>query len=50
MLLTAADQPEPVHDASYHEGVVWLPLDRLDRDLGFEPALVEAARALLDLA
>lgn len=37
----------PVHDASYHEGVVWLPLDQLDRELGFEPAILQAVRALL---
>lgn len=37
----------PVHDASYHEGVVWLPLAELDRALGFEPAILAAVRALI---
>jgi tRNA(adenine34) deaminase len=38
----------PVHDASYHEGVVWLPLARLDLELGFEPAILAAVRALVE--
>jgi 8-oxo-dGTP pyrophosphatase MutT (NUDIX family) len=38
-----------VHDASYHEGVVWLPLAELDRALGFEPAILAAVRALVVL-
>lgn len=37
----------PVHDASYHEGVVWLPLADLDLQLGFEPAILAAVRALV---
>lgn len=37
----------PVLDASYHEGVVWLPLRDLDRELGFEPAILDAVRGLL---
>ena len=40
---------EPVHDASYHEAVVWLPLGAIDRELGFEPAILEAVRALIAL-
>jgi tRNA(adenine34) deaminase len=37
----------PVHDASYHEGVVWLPLAKLDLELGFEPAILAAVRTLV---
>ena len=37
----------PVHDASYHKGVVWLPLAELDLRLGFEPAILSAVRALV---
>ena len=40
---------EPVHDASYHEGVLWLPLDQVDRELGFEPAILDAVHALIAL-
>ena len=40
---------EPVHDASYHEGVVWLPLAAIERELGFEPAILQATRALIAL-
>ena len=46
-LIGDKDSGAPVHDASYHEGVVWLPLDALDRELGFEPAILDAVRALI---
>lgn len=46
-LLTDAAHPEPVNDASYNEGVVWLPVDQIDRELGFEPAILRGVRALL---
>lgn len=40
-------QARPVRDASYNEGVVWLPLAALERELGFEPAILSAVRALI---
>jgi len=48
-LLDGKQSAAPVHDASYHEGVVWLPLAELDRTLGFEPAILAAVRALVAL-
>jgi tRNA(adenine34) deaminase len=45
-LLDGKHGAAPVHDASYHEGVVWLPLSELDRALGFEPVILAAVRAL----
>jgi 8-oxo-dGTP pyrophosphatase MutT (NUDIX family) len=47
-LLGDPSHPEPVDDASYNEGVVWLPLEQLDRELGFEPAILNGVRALLE--
>jgi 8-oxo-dGTP pyrophosphatase MutT (NUDIX family) len=46
-LLSDAAHPEPVNDPSYNEGVVWLPLEQVDRELGFEPAILRGVRALL---
>jgi 8-oxo-dGTP pyrophosphatase MutT (NUDIX family) len=34
--------PTPVNDAPYHEGVVWLPLDRVEAELGFDAAIYAA--------
>ena len=39
--------PAPVDDPSFNEGVAWLPLDAIDRELGFEPAILEAVRELI---
>jgi 8-oxo-dGTP pyrophosphatase MutT (NUDIX family) len=47
-LLCDPAHAEPVNDASYNEGVVWLPLDQLDHELGFEPAILHGVRALLE--
>jgi len=49
-LLDDPAAPAPVDDASYNEGVVWLPLAELDRALGFEPAILEAVRHLISHA
>jgi 8-oxo-dGTP pyrophosphatase MutT (NUDIX family) len=46
-LLDDPPHAEPVNDASYNEGVVWLPLDQLDDELSFEPAILGGVRALL---
>jgi 8-oxo-dGTP pyrophosphatase MutT (NUDIX family) len=46
------DQLEPiagsVHDASYNEGVVWLPLADVDRALGFDATIRSAVRQLIE--
>jgi tRNA(adenine34) deaminase len=39
--------PEPVTDASYHEGVIWLPLSDVQTQLGFHPAIFSAIAQLL---
>jgi tRNA(adenine34) deaminase len=39
--------PAPVHDADYNEGVVWLPLDQADAELGFHATINETVRGLL---
>jgi 8-oxo-dGTP pyrophosphatase MutT (NUDIX family) len=39
--------PTPVRDAAYNEGAVWLPLEQLEADLGFNPDILAAVRALL---
>jgi 8-oxo-dGTP pyrophosphatase MutT (NUDIX family) len=36
----------PVDDDPWNEGVVWLPLDRLDAELGYHPAILTCVRAL----
>lgn len=38
--------PSPTRDADYNEGVVWLKLADLDRELGFHRAICAAVRAL----
>lgn len=38
--------PAPVHDVLWNEGVVWVPLDRLEAELGFHAAILESVRAL----
>lgn len=39
--------PEPVTDASYHEGVIWLPVSNVQAELGFHPAIFSAIARLL---
>lgn len=46
-LLDDAARPAPIHEPSFNEGVVWLPVAELDRELSFEPVILEAVRALL---
>jgi 8-oxo-dGTP pyrophosphatase MutT (NUDIX family) len=46
-LLGDPSRAEPVNDTSYNEGVVWLPLEQLDQELSFEPAILASIRALL---
>lgn len=46
-LIDAARPAQPVSDASYNEGVVWLALDEIPRALGFEETMLEAISALL---
>ncbi len=40
--------PEPVHDDPVNEGAVWLPLEQLNAQLGYDAALLAAVEALLD--
>lgn len=37
---------ESVRDAAYNEGVVWLPLERLEIELGFHSAILRAVASL----
>jgi 8-oxo-dGTP pyrophosphatase MutT (NUDIX family) len=39
--------PAPVHDVEYNLGVVWLPLARLEAELGFHTEILRAVRALI---
>jgi tRNA(adenine34) deaminase len=39
--------PQIVSDASYHEGVIWLPLSEIHTELGFHPAIFSAIAQLL---
>ena len=39
--------PSPVDDASYHEGVAWLPLEELAEAIGFNQAIHRAVTGLL---
>jgi tRNA(adenine34) deaminase len=45
-LVDARRGPRTVRDAPYNLGAVWLPLDRLDAELGFNDAIREAVRVL----
>lgn len=36
----------PVRDASYNEGVVWLPLAHFEQAFGYDAAIADAVRAL----
>src|SRR5262249_24074714 len=38
-LIDAAEPPHPVHDASYHEAVVWLALDAVPEAMAFETTM-----------
>ncbi len=40
-------KPTPVDDASYHRGVVWVPLADLDTHLSFHPKLYSFIKRLL---
>jgi tRNA(adenine34) deaminase len=39
--------PAPVNDASYHEGVAWLPLAELEAAIGFHAGIYRAVLSLL---
>jgi tRNA(adenine34) deaminase len=39
--------PAPVCDASYHEGVAWLPLSELEQAIGFHSGMYRSVLALL---
>jgi 8-oxo-dGTP pyrophosphatase MutT (NUDIX family) len=45
-LRSSRTSPEPVRDAAYNEGVIWLPLSRL-AELDFHAPIAQAIRALL---
>jgi 8-oxo-dGTP pyrophosphatase MutT (NUDIX family) len=45
-LIRPDEPPAAVHDVSWNEGVIWLPLDRLDDELVYHPAIRDAVRAL----
>jgi 8-oxo-dGTP pyrophosphatase MutT (NUDIX family) len=40
--------PMPVNDVGYNEGVHWLPLEALSRELGFHSEILAAVMSLLD--
>lgn len=42
-----SSNPVSVDDASYHRGVVWIPLSELDNHLSFHPALYGFIKKLL---
>lgn len=44
-----SDTQMPVNDASYHRGVVWLPLHEVDSALSYSREIHEAVAALLQL-
>lgn len=46
-LVTPRHAPAPVHDAPIHMGVLWLPLDRLDREIGFHATILGAVQSLV---
>jgi hypothetical protein len=48
VLVGAKDAPAPVHDDPWNEGVFWLPLDRLQAEFDYHPAILESVRALAD--
>jgi tRNA(adenine34) deaminase len=37
----------PVHDASFNEGVIWVPRAAIDRELGFDATILGSVRAML---
>ena len=47
-LLGPREAPQPVDDADYNEGVVWLPLARLEEALGFHSTILACVQALVD--
>jgi 8-oxo-dGTP pyrophosphatase MutT (NUDIX family) len=47
-LLDPNADPVPVNDASYNEGVHWLELDALRRELGFHAEIFAAVSQLVD--
>lgn len=46
-LIGSKRAPRPVHDVDFNLGVYWLPLPRLEAELGFHTAILRAVRALL---
>jgi len=45
-LVGARDAPAPVHDDPWNEGVIWLPLGRLQAEFDYHAAILESVRAL----
>jgi len=50
ILVGAREAPAPVHDDPWNEGVVWLPLDRIEAELDYQPAILESVRTLANAA
>lgn len=46
-LVSPSGAAGPVHPDSIHEGVEWLPLAQLERELGFHAAILQAVQALV---
>jgi tRNA(adenine34) deaminase len=40
-------EPSRVDDATYHEGVIWLPVSQIAADLGFHPVMLAAIERLV---
>lgn len=45
-LCAPSAQPKAVHDADFHEGVVWISLAAVAHELAYEPAILAAVQAL----
>ena len=45
-LCSDRDAPAGTHDADFNEGALWLPLQELETELGFDAAILKAVRAL----
>lgn len=46
-LATRRHAPAPVQDDPIHQGVLWLPLDQLDLEIGFHATILGAVRSLV---
>jgi 8-oxo-dGTP pyrophosphatase MutT (NUDIX family) len=45
-LVDAATTPLPVNDADFHEGVCWIDVTEIPRELGFHPDILSAVSQL----